>query len=154
MNMWKRTYNVHKTFIYNIRMPKHENTYDFFVQVRNFLLPLSLKVFRHKERDTIFLCWLFHLPTPARAVPVAHKFFWPRPVAWRHSHPWSHPLSGIFYCGTSEWHVCPACVWTPALMLHLTNSCSKRKVLSLTKPKGKIYKTKSLGHYITISASK
>ena len=24
-----------------------------------------------------------------------------------------------------------------------------RKVLSLTKPKGKIYKTKSLGHYIT-----
>ena len=25
----------------------------------------------------------------------------------------------------------------------------KRKVLSLTKPKGKIYKTKSLGHYIT-----
>ena len=25
---------------------------DFFVQVRNFLLRLSLKVFRHKERDT------------------------------------------------------------------------------------------------------
>ena len=33
--------------------------------------------------------------------------------------------------------------------LHLTNSCAKRKVLSLTKPKGRIYKTKSLGHYIT-----
>ena len=33
--------------------------------------------------------------------------------------------------------------------LHLTNQCAKRKVLSLTKPKGKIYKTKSLGHYIT-----
>ena len=33
--------------------------------------------------------------------------------------------------------------------LHLTNPCAKRKVLSLTKPKGKIYKTKSLGHYIT-----
>ena len=41
---------------------KHKNTYDFLVQVRNFLLPLSLKVFRHKERGTIFLCWLFHLP--------------------------------------------------------------------------------------------
>ena len=39
--------------------------------------------------------------------------------------------------------------WTPALMLHLTNQCAKRKVLNLTKPKGKIYKTKSLGHYIT-----
>ena len=34
--------------------------------------------------------------------------------------------------------------------LHLTNPCTKRKVLSLTKQKGKIYKTKSLGHYITI----
>ena len=29
--------------------------------------------------------------------------------------------------------------------LHVTNPCSKRKVLSLTKPKGKIYKTTSLG---------
>ena len=27
--------------------------------------------------------------------------------------------------------------------LHSTNSCTKRKVLSLTKPKGKIYKTKN-----------
>ena len=33
--------------------------------------------------------------------------------------------------------------------LHLTNPCAKRKVLRLTKPKGKIYKTKYLGHYIT-----
>ena len=33
--------------------------------------------------------------------------------------------------------------------LYLANPCAKRKVLSLTKPKGKIYKTKSLGHYIT-----
>ena len=33
--------------------------------------------------------------------------------------------------------------------LHLTNPCAKRKVLSLTKPKGKTYKTKSFGHYIT-----
>ena len=33
--------------------------------------------------------------------------------------------------------------------LPLTNLCAKRKVLSLTKPKDTIYKTKSLGHYIT-----
>ena len=33
--------------------------------------------------------------------------------------------------------------------LHLTNPCAKWKVLSLTKPKGQIYKTKSLGNYIT-----
>ena len=36
-------------------------------------------------------------------------------------------------------------------MLHLTNPCDKRKVHSLTKPKGKLYKTKSLGNYITQS---
>ena len=55
------------------------------------------------------------------------------------------------YCDISEWHVRLTRAWTPALMLHLTNPCAKRKVLSLTKPKGNIYKTKSLGHYITNS---
>ena len=54
-----------------------------------------------------------------------------------------------FYFDISSWHILPARAWTPALMLHLTNPCAKRKVLSLTKPKGNIYKTKSLGHYIT-----
>ena len=55
-----------------------------------------------------------------------------------------------FYFDISEGHILPACAWTPAHMLHLTNPCAKRKVLSLTKTKGKIYKTKSLGHYITL----
>ena len=55
-----------------------------------------------------------------------------------------------FYFDISEWHILPARAWTPVLMLPLTNPCAKREVLSLTKPKGKIYKTKSLGHYITI----
>ena len=54
-----------------------------------------------------------------------------------------------FYFDICEWHILPARAWTPALMLHLTNPCAKRKVLSLTKPKGKIYKTKCLSHYIT-----
>ena len=35
---------------------------DFLVQVRNLLLPLSLKVLR--ERYRFFLFWLFHLPPP------------------------------------------------------------------------------------------
>ena len=56
-----------------------------------------------------------------------------------------------FYFDISEWHVLPGRAWTPALMLHLTNPCAKRKVLSLTKPKGKIYKTKSLGLCITMA---
>ena len=55
----------------------------------------------------------------------------------------------ISYLGFLFWHLWMTPAWTPALMLHLTNPCAKRKVISLTKPKGKIYKTKSLGHYIT-----
>ena len=55
-----------------------------------------------------------------------------------------------FYFDISEWHILSARAWTHALMLHLTNPCAKRKLLSLTKPKGKIYKTKSLGNYITL----
>ena len=67
---------------------------------------------------------------------------------WHHS----HPLLSMwdFYFDICEWHILTA----PAHQhlrstLHLTNPCAKRKVISLTKPKGKIYKTKSLGHYIT-----
>ena len=56
---------------------------------------------------------------------------------------------GFFYFDISEWHILPTCAWAPVLMLHLTNPCAKWKVLSLTKPNGKTYKTKSLGHYIT-----
>ena len=68
---------------------------------------------------------------------------------------WRHPNTLVpipiwdFYFDISEWHIFSACTWTPALMLHLTNPCAKRKVLSLTKPKGKIYKMKSLSNYIT-----
>ena len=68
---------------------------------------------------------------------------------------WRHPNTLVpipiwdFYFDISEWHILSVRAWTPALMLHLTNPCAKRKVLSLTKSKGKIYKTKSLGHYIT-----
>ena len=43
-----------------------------------------------------------------------------------------------FYFDISEWNILPARAWTPALMLNLTNPCAKLKVLSLTKPKGKI----------------
>ena len=110
-----------------------------------------------------------------RAAPVAHKFVWSSPGLnlnslvwrqelnsqlflkspkssahasgeWRHSHPLVTIPIWDFYFDISEWHILSARAWTPALMLHLTNPCTKRKVLSLTKPKGKIYKTKSLNH--------
>ena len=116
--------------------------------------------------------------TNQRAAPVAHKFVWPRPAlnldslvrgqelnsllflkspkfsahasgAWRHSHPLVLIPIWDFYFDISEWHILSVCAGTPALMLHLTNPCDERKVLSLTKPKGKIYKRKSLRNYIT-----
>ena len=69
---------------------------------------------------------------------------------------WRHPNTLVpipiwdFYFDISEWHILSARAWTPALMLPLSNPCAKRKVFILTIPKGKIYKTKSLGNYITI----
>ena len=146
-----------------------KNTYDFLVQIRNFLLPLSLKVFRHKERDTpdFSIC-----PKPCAHPPKASASKRKSPFFFRRQD--STPLTFFkspktlrahfrcmtsftspspiwdFYFDISEWHILRARTWTPALMLHLTNPCTKRKVLSLTKPKGRIYETKSLGHYITI----
>ena len=113
-----------------------------------------------------------------RATPVAHKVVRPRPALKvnlllprrelnsltfsksQNPHPTLPGMTSFtslvpfsiceFYFDISEWHILLSRAWTPALMLHLTNPCAKRKVLSLTKPKGKIYKTKSLRHYITI----
>ena len=61
----KWTYNIHIYITWNIGSRNTKNTYDFFVQVQNFLLPLSLKGSSTKgERGTIFLSWLFNLPPP------------------------------------------------------------------------------------------
>ena len=78
----KRTYNVHKMFIYNIGIPKHKNTNDFLVQVRNFLLPLSLKVFRHKEREAQSFYADFSICTPHLSCAPC-----PRPRRASESHP-------------------------------------------------------------------
>ena len=133
------------------------------------------RFFNMKKRGTIFLCWLFHLPPnhawhPPQGLVELRKssvFFRGRnSTHWLFSNPPNPPctlpvrdvthvprsqfLSGIFHFDISEWHILSARAWTPALMLHLTNPCAERKVLSLTKSKGKIYITKSLGHYITV----
>ena len=112
-----------------------------------------------------------------RAAPEAHKFVLPRPAlnvklsrseagtqlsAFLKSQNPQPTLPGMtsftslvpfpiweFYFDICEWRILSAHRWTPALMLYLTNPCTKQKVLILTKPKGKIYKTKSLRHYIT-----
>ena len=85
------------------------------------------------------LCFFSNPKNPQRTLPV-HDV----------THiPWVPITIGDFYFDISEWHILSARAWTPALMLHLTNPYTKRKVLSLPKPEGKIYKTKSLRNYIT-----
>ena len=66
-----------------------------------------------------------------------------------------HVPGPISYLGFLLWHL-----WLShpprtrvnirAQCVRLTNPCAKRKVFSLTKPEGKIYKTKSLRNYITV----
>ena len=151
------------------------------VQVRNFIHLFELKGFSTwEERDTIFLCWLLlhrqlstqptHSTRSAPSRMASHssesqpssseagtqltvfiKSSAHASGAWRHPNTLvSFPI-WEFYFDISEWHLLSVRAWTPALMLHLSNPCAKRKVLSLTKPKGKIYKTKSLGNYITVN---
>ena len=104
------------------------------------------------ERDTIFLCWLLlhrQLSTqPTHGTHGAQIHLFSAGPESQPKYPGPIPIWD-FYFDISEWHILSACAWTSALMLHLTNPCAKRKVLSLTKLKGKIYKMKSLGNYIT-----
>ena len=142
----KCTWNVHYIWI-----SKHENTYDFFFQVRNFLLPLSLKVLRHKERNThsfysgFFICpsiSMRHLPKASaskrkstvfsrgRSQPHSQIFSKsPNPPrasdAWRHSH-----LLAPFpiWAGLTSLNDTSAVrAWTPTLMLHLSKPCAEPK---------------------------
>ena len=130
-----------------------------------------------RERHTIFLCWrLLHRqlstqPTrgarsaqsrlaspssesqPSSSEAELNSAF--SQISTHASGAWRHPNTLVsipiwdFYFYISEWHILSARAWTLVLMLHLTNPCAKRKVLSLTKPKGKIHKKKSPRHYIT-----
>ena len=178
--MW----NVHRmfiTYIHRILESRNtRNTYDVLVQVRNILLLLSLKVLRHKERDTHFFYSGFSICPQTRVAPATRPLAWLRRVSKSHpsssagktqltdffqipqNPPRTLPVHNVIhipksYLGFLFWHLWMthpphARVWTLALMLHLTNPCAKRKVLSLTKPKSKIYETESLGHYITVES--
>ena len=146
-------------YIYIYRTHESRNTkynYDFLVQVRKLLLPLSLKVLRHKERDThSFYSGFFICPTPThhvRHLPKASASKRKSTVFSRGrsqlnsltfskspkssvrfrcvtSFALASPVSYLGYCDISEWHVrsAPARAWTPALMLHLNNPCTELK---------------------------
>ena len=163
------------------RNPETRNSRNWF-RYETFIHLFQFKGFSTSgEWCTIFLCWLFYLPTPTTtttfgtppqttglisASPESQPssseartqfpdFFQIPQIlrarfgAWHRSHTWFHSYLGFLFWHLWMTHPTRVCAWTPALMLHLTNPCAKRKVLSLTKLKGKINKTKSLGHYIT-----
>ena len=160
------------------RESKNTKLYEIGSGTKLLFTFLSLKGFStwgEREKQSFYAdCFYIVCSQPnQRAAPVAHKVVWPRLALKvnlllpRRELKWllflksqpalpvrdvTHHLVSIpiwyFYFDISEWHILSARAWTPALMLHLTNPCAKRKVLSLTKPKGKIYKTKSLRKYI------
>ena len=150
--------------------------YETFIHFFEFK---GFSTWGERERDTIFLCLLllYHQlstqPTsgarsaqsrlassssesqPSSSSEAGTQLMFFSQISDHTSGAWHHPNTLVpvpiwgFYFDISEWHILSVRAWTPALMLHLTNSCAKRKVLRLTKPKGKIYKTKSHGDYIT-----
>ena len=155
----------------HIGNPKYtRNTLRLLSSGTKLFITFELKVFRHEERETqSFYADCFYIVSSQpnqRTAPVAHKFVWLRPAlyldslvrrqelnsllflkspkssahasgAWRHSYPQSYFLSRILF-----WNLClthPPCAH---VCTELTHALS-RKVLILTKPKGKIYKTRS-----------
>ena len=92
-------WNVHRMSIKikhrNLEIRKTRN--DFSVYVRNFLLPLSLKVLRHKERDThSFYSGFFIGPHLVRHPPQ-------RPLAWLQRASESQPSSPEAGLNSTNW---------------------------------------------------
>ena len=129
-----------------------KNTYDFLVQVQNFLLPLSLKVLRHKERYTHSFYSGFSICPPTRVAPATRpwrasisqpssfeaglnstKWLFSNPPkssthasgAWRHSH--SQVLSGIFILTSVNDTSSLRAHQHLCSSLHLTNPCAEPK---------------------------
>ena len=133
------------SYIYNIEhrnLEIRKTRNDFSFQVRNILLPLSLKVLRHKERDThsfysgFFICLPISCGTclrprrrsESRPFPFGvqfsteltdffeiHKVLHARAsCAWRHSHPLVNISLGFLF-DIYERHILPARALTHAL---------------------------------------
>ena len=155
-------------FINIYRNPKTRNwfMYETFIHLFEFK---GFSTWGERETQSFYAdCFYIVSSQPnQRAASVAHKVVWPRPAlsrsvagtqltdffqiskssthasgAWRHSHPLVSIPTWDFYFDTSSQRVNTCVNVAP-------NPCTKRKVLMLTKPKGKIYKTKSLRNYIT-----
>ena len=144
--MWNRhihtgTQNVHN--VHNAhRDPETRKTLKTSLfRYEIFLLPLSLKVFRHKEGDAQSLYADFSICPKPRATPTARPWWASEsqppssdaktPLthfsqisvhtsdAWHHSHPTvTFSIWGFILTSVND-------VSSPAFMLHLTNPCAK-----------------------------
>ena len=162
----------------DIGNPKRNTLRLFSSGTKHFItFELKVTRHEERQRNKIFLCWLLlhrrlstqpthgarsaqsHLASPSSESPPSSSVAGTQLTtfsqisahatgAWRHPNTLAPIPIWDIYFDISEWHILSACAWTSALMLHLTNPCAKQRVLSLTKPKGKIYKTKSHGNYI------
>ena len=168
----------------NIGIRKAQNAYDslFWFGYETFIYLFEFKVFRRKERETQFLSMLTFPSDPTTCGTFCRPqlvlprwdqnsttflktristtvFFQISKILSPSRHDVIHIPCPIFYLGILLWHLWLSYpphmhVNTCAQCVHLTNPCTKRKVLSLTKLKGKIYKMKSLRNYITPIAKK
>ena len=152
--------HVHRMFITFIHRTQEsrntKNTYDFLVQVRNFLLPLSLKVLQHKERDTHSFYSCFSIP-PTNTWATRHKatglasarkrkptvfsrsrtqlnsLFQNPPNPPRASCAWRHSLSLAPFLSGLLWHI-----WVTRPLhahTHLSNPRTEPKGSQSDKPK-------------------
>ena len=137
----------------NLEIRKTRN--DFSIQVRNVLLPLNLKVLRHKEREAqSFYLGFFVCPHPI-SCGTRHKglleqakanrlpprqvssqltdFFKISPNPPRSSGTWRHPHSvtplpmWAIVTSLNDTSAPPARARTPVLLLHLSNPCTEPK---------------------------
>ena len=124
------------TYIHRTKESRNtKNTYDFLVQVRNFLLPLSLKVLRHKRKEAQSFYVGSSICPPPNTCGTHHKatarvtlLFQiarlnsltfqnpPNPPRTLPVHDIIHiPWSWDFYFDICERHILPARTLTPAL---------------------------------------
>ena len=133
----------------NMKLTK--NTLRLLSSDTKLFITFELKVIRHKENDTqsfyadfsicitygtrckllVWSRWALKVNRLLRMLKLNSLTFLKSPKssthtsgAWRHSHPPVTFSIWDFYFDVSEWRILPACAWTPALMLHLTNPCA------------------------------
>ena len=141
----KRTCNVHKMFIYNIGIPKHEKHLRLLSSGTKLFYYLWVKRFFDIRREAQsfyadFSIWPPTIMCSARSAQI--RLASPRSQsqltdfsqisahtsgAWRHSHPCSHTLSGIFI--VTYLNDTPVSRAREHLRscLHLTNPCTEPK---------------------------